>query len=302
MAVASPKGADAFRFRRLGKPEEFRTVEEIQRAAFGLGTEAPVPGSLQRAVQDHGGLVLGAFTDIYLAACAVGFLGWDGTTLYHYSHLLAVRPEYQNHQLGFRLKSFQRDEVLGQGLSEIRWTYDPLSSRLAHLYLRRLGAEVTGYLLHHFGRLATSRDEGLETDRVSVTWTLAAPRVEDRLAGRRPARGEDEARWTAATAIVETEPGDSGIRRPTAVAEPSSPTAHLEVPFDLDLVRTHEPGSLRTWRHAVRDAFRLSLDLGYRVDDFLVVTAEHERRGFYLLTRGAPGAAAPAAGPRVKEG
>ncbi len=298
MAVASPTGADAFRFRRLDKPEEFRGVEEIQRGALGLGSEPPVPGSLQRAIQDHGGLVLGAFTDIYLAGCAVGLLGWDGERLYHYSHFLGVRPEYQNHHLGYRLKAFQRDVVLQQGLPEIRWTYDPLSSRLAHLYLRRLGAGVTGYLLHHFGRLATARDEGLETDRLSVTWTLAAPPVEQRLAGRLPTREEDARRWRAATAIVETEPGDSGIRRPTAVAEPSTPSAHLEVPFDLDLVREHEPASLRPWRHAVRDAFRLALDLGYRVDDFVVVSAEHERRGFYLLERAGDGGTAA----RVKEG
>ena len=288
MAVASAKGADAFRFRRLDKPEEFRAVEEVQASALGLAGEPAVPASLQRAVQDHAGLVLGAFTDIYLAGATIGFLGWDGHRLYHYSHLTVVRPEYQNHHLGLRLKAFQRDEVLRQGLAEIRWMFDPLASRAAHLAVRRLGAHVGGYLVHHFGSLATAADAGLETDRLAVTWTLDDPAVEARLAGPGPSRAEDEARWKEARPILTTEAGESGIRVPTEVEEPEAPRAHLEVPFDLALVREHEPAALRTWRHAVRDAFRAALDAGYMLDDFVVVSAEHERRSFYLLRRGEP--------------
>jgi predicted GNAT superfamily acetyltransferase len=85
-----------------------------------------------------------------------------------------------------------------------------------------------------------------------------------------------------------TEASDSGLRVPTAVEEPSAAEAHLEVPFDLRAIREHEESALRRWRHAVRDAFRAAFDLGYLVDDFAVVTHDHERRSFYFLTRSAP--------------
>ncbi len=279
---------EGFRFRRLEKPEEFRQLEEIHRAAFG-GEVATVPPALLRSLQDNGGLVLGAFADIYLAGFTFGALGWDGTTLYHYSIVTAVRPEYQNHHVGFRLKAFQRDEVLKLGLPEIRWTTDPLRSRTAYLVVRRLGARPDRYHPHYFGQLADGLHRGMETDQVRVVWSLTAPHVASRLAGQLPSPAEDEARWRRSSAIVETEPGESGLRVPTTVQEPTGPEAHLEIPFDLDLLREHDPGAVRTWRHAVRDAFRAAGDLGYTIDDFATVTIDHERRSFYLFRAPTPG-------------
>lgn len=287
---------EGFRFRRLEKPEEFRQVEEVERAVWGAESDGPtLPVPLLRALQDNGGLVLGAFADIYLAGFAVSMLGWDGVTLYHYSHLTAVRPEYQNHHLGFQLKSFQRDEVLKLGLPEIRWAFDPLQSRGAWLNVRRLGAKPDRYFPHYYGQLADAINQGVETDRIRAVWSIASPSVEARLAGRYPSPAEDRHRWETSSAIVETEPGESGIRVPNAVGEPTGASAHLEIPFDLALVRQHEPKALRRWRHATRDAFRAASDLGYVVDDFSVVSTEHERRSFYFLSRAPPeGAGAPA--------
>lgn len=280
-----------FRFRKLEKPEEFRHLEEVHRAVWG---DEGVPTTLQRALQDNGGLVLGAFADIYLAGFALSLIGWDGTSLYHYSHLTAVRPEYQNHHLGFRLKAFQRDEVLKLGLSEIRWTFDPLQSRNAWLNVRRLGGTPDRYFIHYYGQMADTINAGMETDRVRVRWELSSPHVEERVAGKTPTAEEDHDRWKRSVAIVETEVGDKGFRSPTAVAEPTGGPAHLEIPFDLSAIREHEPAAMRTWRHAVRDAFRAAFDMHYRVEDFAVVTNDHERRSFYFL------APAPAeAGPPV---
>ena len=283
---------EGFRFRKLEKPEEFRQVSEVERSVYGAEASGLAPSvPLQRALQDNGGLVLGAFADIYLAGFAASTLGWDGTTLYHYSLLTAVRPEYQNHHLGTQLKLAQRDEVLRLGLHEIRWVLDPLQSRAAWLQVRRLGARPDRYYSHYFGQLGDSVNQGLETDRVRVVWTLDAPEVERRVGGTLPTADEDRRRWKESAPIVETEPGDSGIRVPTAVGEPHGASAHLEVPFDLALVRQHEPGALRRWRHAVRDAFRIATDLGYVVDDFAVVAPEHERRSFFLLTHAPAGTA-----------
>jgi predicted GNAT superfamily acetyltransferase len=277
---------EGFRFRRLEKPEEFRQVEEVERAVWGTEPTSPtLPVPLLRALQDNGGLVLGAFADIYLAGFAVSLIGWDGGSLYHYSHLTAVRPEYQNHHLGFRLKSFQRDEVLQLGLSEIRWAFDPLQSRGAWLNVRRLGARPDRYFTHYYGQLADAINQGVETDRMRAIWSLSSPAVEARIAGRYPTASEDQQRWQSSSAIVETEPGESGIRVPNAVGEPTGASAHLEIPFDLALVRQHEAKALRRWRHASRDAFRAASDLGYVVDDFAVISADHERRSFYFLSR-----------------
>jgi chorismate synthase len=276
--------SEGFRFRRLEKPEEFRQVEELCAAVWGAEPTVAVPGPLLRVLQDNGGLVLGAFADIYLAGVTVSLIGWDGAKLYHYSYLTAVRPEYQNHHLGFRLKAFQREEVLKLGLSEVRGAFDPLESRNAGLFVHRLGGTPDRYLAHYFGQLPDDVNRGTETDRLRYVWSIASPKVEERIAGKYAAPEELRRRWETSSHIVETDTASTGLRLPIAVAEPSGPSAVLEIPFDLGSLREHDPPGVRRWRHAVRDAFRAAFDLGYRVDDFATVSAEHERRSCYFLS------------------
>jgi predicted GNAT superfamily acetyltransferase len=287
-------GAQGFVLRRLAKPEELRAAEELQRTSTAGADEGPVSVPVLRAMQDQGGLVLGAFADIYLAALSVGFLGWDGDGLYHYVHRFVVRPEYVNHGLGRRMGAYLRDEVRQQGLESVRGTFDPLVSRSAFFAVHRLGAVPDRYLVHYYGQQGGDDGVDHESDRVRWTWSLGDPSLEDRLA-RTPATGPTpDPRFQGAPSLLETEVGDHGLRLPTSVTEPSTPFAQLEVPFDIDLLRQHDAAGLRRWRHAVRDAFRAGFDLGYRVVDFDVLRTEHERRSVYLLAAAPP---APPAAP-----
>jgi predicted GNAT superfamily acetyltransferase len=298
VASSAAGTVEGFRFRRLEKPEEFRQVEEICASVWGAEASVAVPPALLRGLQDNGGLVLGAFADIYLAGVTVSLLGWDGASLYHYVHFAVVRPEYQNHHLGFRLMAFHRDEVLKLGLSDIRGVFDPLHSRTAALLVRRLGGMPDRYYSHYYGQLSDTLNRGMETDRVRLVWPITSPQVSARLAGELPSPGDLLTRWKNSSPLVETEPGESGLRVPTAVGEPSGSSAHLEIPFDLESVREHEAATVRRWRHAVRDAFRAASDLGYIVDDFAVIAPEHERRSFYFLSKKAESAAS---GPKTPE-
>ncbi len=290
MATASGRPAD-FVFRPLRTPEEFRSAEELQRAALGEASGLVVPAPVLKMVQENGGLALGAFADIYLAGCVASGIGWDGTTLYHHALAAVVRPEYQSHRLGFRLGVLLRDEVLQLGLGEVRWAFDPLDRRSAALSVRRLGARPDRFLPHFFGQQLDATGRRDESDRLHVRWSLSDPAVERRLAGERPGADDDQRRRAGAAAMVETELAPSGLRVPTAVVEPTVPDASIEVPFDFGSVRDHEPASVRRWRHAVRDAFRMAFELGFAVDDFAAVAVEHERRCFYFLRRaaGTPG-------------
>jgi predicted GNAT superfamily acetyltransferase len=286
MAIA-PGGArpPSIRLCRLETPEECRSVEEVQRATWGFSTDGPVPAAIQRAIADNGGLLLGAFEGARLVGFALGFLGREGATLYHYSHMTAVVPEYQNRHIGLALKAFQRKEALREGLSEIRWTYDPVQSRNAFFNVRRLGGVPDRYYPHYYGTMADAINEGLETDRLRVIWSLNDPRVLGRLSGHLPTATEDEDRYRSCSALIETVMGPSGIRRPVTARPPVAPNLHLEIPYDLATVRSRDPGGTRRWREVTRAAFTTALDAGYRVNDFAVVPLGGERRSFYFLTR-----------------
>jgi predicted GNAT superfamily acetyltransferase len=290
--MAAPGGARAdFALRPLRKPEEYRHAEELQREALGPEAALAIPAAVLRVAPDHGGLVLGAFADIYLAGMTASSIGWDGSTLYQRVHVTVVRPAYQNHRLGVRLLAYLRDEVLRLGLGEARWAFDPLHRPSAAVSLRRLGARADGLLANYFGQLSGGDGPGDESDRLAVRWALNDPRVERRLHGELPTAEEDRRDRAAASPMLETEVGESGLRLPSAVVEPEGATAQLEVPFDLASIRAHEPNALRRWRHASRDAFRLAFDLGYTVEDLVSVSLDHERRSFYLLRRASADAA-----------
>jgi predicted GNAT superfamily acetyltransferase len=235
-------------------------------------------------MEDNGGLLLGAFEDERLVGFCLGFLGREDDRLFHYSHMTAVRPEVQNQHLGFRLKVYQREEVLKQRLSEIRWTYDPLQSRNAFLNVRRLGARPEVYHIRYYGTMGSEINRGLETDRLRVSWALTSAMVQERIDGRYPTPEQDRARVGESQPLVLTEPHPSGVRTPASAAEPSQPTVQIEVPIELARVRELAPDAVPLWREATRRAFRSSLGAGYRVDDFAVITRGAERRGYYLLS------------------
>jgi chorismate synthase len=280
----SPHSAfGSLEIRRLDLPEEFRAVEEVQRVAWGLGNESAVPAALQRAFQDNGGLVLGAFVRSRMVGFSLGFLGREGSSTFLYSHMTAVRPEYQDHRVGFALKLAQRREARAMSLPEVRWTFDPLQSKNAHFNVHRLGGEPDRYFPGYYGAMNDSINAGLETDRVRLVWSLDSARVRRRLRakpGGKPAGGrisDDSA------PLLRTERGARGLRRPVEALPPSGPRVNLEIPFDLSAVRRLGPVAVRRWRRFTRVAFEAALSGGYRVEDFVVERREGEARSFYLL-------------------
>ncbi len=289
--MSSPGSGHDFEFRHVQTSEGFRQVEEAQVEAWGMTTEHPVPSPLQRALEDNGGLVLGAFDGDRLAGFSLGFLGRDRDGLFHYSHMTAVRPAYQGRELGFSLKSYQREEVLKQGLTEIRWTFDPLQSQKAVLNVRRLGARPETYHVRYYGEMGSEVDRGLETDRVRVRWDLTSALVRKRVERRYPSAEQDRARWRASEPTIHTAVDRHGLRTPTDVATPSQPWVTLEIPFDLPSMRSRAPDSIAAWREASRKALGDCFAAGYRVDDVAVIREGPEPRTFYFLSKGrrAPG-------------
>lgn len=114
---------------------------------------------------------------------ALGFLGWaDGVHLH--SHMNAVDPAVRGRGIGLALKLRQRAICLEHGIDEIRWTYDPLIRRNAHMNLVRLGAEVVAYHPDFYGRLDDRITGADRSDRFEVRWRLESSRTARALAMR----------------------------------------------------------------------------------------------------------------------
>ena len=269
--------------------DEYRTVEQLQRLAWGHGDLDVVPDHLLVTVQKNGGLVLGAFElspgdrpggmEDRPVGFALGFLGLtpDGQ-LKHCSHMVGVPPTEQNRNVGYRLKLAQREHVLAQGIDLITWTFDPLESRNAHLNFHKLGATCNTYLREVYGQMRDELNVGLPSDRFQVDWHLASAHVAGRL------RGD----WAAPTlralcaegvlVVNRALPGDLP-RPPRTVLPLEGERLLIQIPSRFQALKSADFELGCAWREHTRALFEASFDAGYTVVDLIF----EEGESYYLL-------------------
>jgi predicted GNAT superfamily acetyltransferase len=170
----------AMQIRALTNGAEMGAASAVYQRAFGYGPgEAAIPPKLLMTLGQHGGLVLGAFEGDELIGFNYAFLARDpvppGTPpgeLYLFSQSTAVLPGAQSTGVGRLLKWAQREHALAAGIGLIRWTFDPLRARNAHLNFDVLGASADTLLVDYYGVDAVGRDAGAASDRLLADWRL----------------------------------------------------------------------------------------------------------------------------------
>lgn len=287
MSPGRPRSSPRIVVRPLRDVKEFDHCEHVQEAVWG---SAGVSGELLLVTQRNGGLVLGAFAGQRLVGFLYAFLARRRGRLIHWSHLMAVEPDFRDRGLGFRMKLEHRRLALGQGIRSIAWTYDPLQSRNAALNIHRLGAQVDEYLPDCYGRFPSLIERGLPSDRFVAEWHITSRRVEERLARWHECedgRSQAMAAPTVAAPIVNEVVRD---RRGLAVNRRlrlrlGEPRLLVEIPTDTDRMRALDIKLAARWRLEMRRAFQHYFRNGYHVDDFLPPAETGGHRAFYLLAR-----------------
>jgi predicted GNAT superfamily acetyltransferase len=263
---------DGLILRPLATPEDFHACVDLQRATWGEHFSDLVPASLLKVSQKVGGIAIGAFDS---TGAMLGFLfGLSGVVAgrpAHWSHMLAVVPAARDRGLGVRLKRHQREILLREGVEVVRWTFDPLEARNAHLNLDRLGAGVESYVEEMYaGEEGSDLAEGIGTDRFIVRWDLASERAEGALLGRLPREPERYANSPVVTP-------DDGSGDPL----PDSAEIRIEIPRSIQNLKAVDLDRAVAFRASSRRALLHYLAAGYRVDTLLT---QGERR-FYGLVR-----------------
>ena len=258
---------------------EMHAVEELQKEVWGIPDRDVVPLSQMIAAKTSGGILLGAFDGEVLVGFVYGFVGLERGTMVHHSHMLAVMPEYRSHDLGFRLKSAQRERVLAQGIAIMSWTFDPLQSLNAYFNINKLGVVADQYFVDFYGNDAESFLHRNGTDRLWVTWQLANSRVIERL---------DKRAFIKTVAdlptLVEIDENDRPLGKDLDEGL-SGDHALIEIPADINALERQSSELAFEWRMATRRAFTEALAAGFLVDDFYRVSRSARPFGVYILSR-----------------
>ncbi len=267
-----------FVVRPLKSLAEFRECERIHIEVWGgAGAAAETVGVAAK----YGGVALGAFSGGKLAGFLFAFLARRRGRLIHWSHMMAVREGFRDQGLGFRMKLAHRRVSLAAGIKSICWTFDPLQSRNAALNLARLGATAEEYIPDCYGRFPSSIERGLPSDRFVINWKIASRAVEQRLRGGAPRA--DASSLPRANETRMTSEGWPVNRR--IHLRLSAPRLLVEIPASTDAMRAANLKLAARWRMEARRIFQNYFEVGYRVADFIPLSAATERKCFYVLRR-----------------
>src|SRR4051794_32518951 len=261
---------DGLTFRPLASLADYQACVELQRATWGREFSDVVPLSILKITQKAGGIAAGAFSPQgHLLAFVYGLTGFVDRRPFHWSHMLAVDAAARDLGLGTRLKLYQRELLLPAGVEEVRWTFDPLEGRNAHMNFNHLGAEVAEYVEDMYkGESGNELFERIGTDRFILSWKLRSERVERALADQRAGAAEPFR--------------DAPVANPgTAIGElPAAPRVRIEIPESIQDVKAERPDEAPAWRASTRRAFQHYFGRGYRVESFY---RDADRRCFYGL-------------------
>src|SRR5947209_3756091 len=160
---------------------------QIQRDVFALPETELSPVRHLVVTKNAGGFSLGAWDGVRLAGFTLSVPAYiDGRRAY-YSHMTAIRAEYQSLGLGARLKWAQRARALSEGIDYIRWTFEPVKARNAFFNLEKLGAFTRDYRVNFYGTDYGSAPQrkrlGIDSDRLMADWELRDVRVKALAAG-----------------------------------------------------------------------------------------------------------------------
>lgn len=196
------------------------TVEQVFDASAVLaevwgGDRSGMPPNLLRALAHSGNYAVGLYDGEVMVGASVAFFASPSARSMH-SHITGVLPGHQSRGFGRVLKQHQREWALARDVGHITWTFDPLVARNAHLNLRVLGTRATEYLVNQYGPMDDGVNRGDESDRLMVSWALAAP--------------------------------------PLAAPTDECVVAAVEVPRDIQAVRRDTPVDAAAWRIRVREA------------------------------------------------
>ncbi len=217
--------------RPLTQISEFHELLAIQKDIWGVNDIDVVPVHTFKAVAAFLGpkaLILGYFVDGKMSGFLLSFPTSDPKEVF--GAMIGVAGDCRRKGIGYKLNLEFMNRMLAQNVDKISWTFDPLESVNANLYIAKLGGVVTRHFMDYYGSVNSKMHAGLPTDRFKVEWNMRDERVQERIA-----RG----------------PREDGRH----ITTDSEDTKYVEIPLDIQGLKIKDLGKALEWRLKTRRLF-----------------------------------------------
>lgn len=261
--------------------EEFDQLTELQKKVWGFDDLEVAPADLLSLHSFLGGVVLAAYdkSETPIAFC-YSFYGVEEGIHMHWSHMLAVLPDYRGIGLGKALKWEQRNIILSQGVNVCKWTFDPLEILNTRLNLVTLGAISNTYKINVYGESSGFIHTGLPTDRLVANWILDSERVQ---AAYRGSPQKVVVDLSEIPRVISTKPKDKLFEPVKVNLDLNDQYLACPVIHGVQHIKNDEPELALNWRMATREVFVHYFSRGYQLVDVKLRKETDEQLALYIL-------------------
>lgn len=183
---------------------------------------------------------------------------------YHHLHMIGIHPNHRGENYGYLLMKRHFEISKEMNVEKITWTYDPLESFNANLYIKKCGAIVEShYLENYYEDQLDGMLLDIPTDRFLATWYIHKDK-KDLFNSR-----------DAFFSIIELEeeyliandfPIDSILSNQTYVDKIA-----VEIPNDIQELKKSDIEKALDWRYRTRKIFSFCLNNNYVLINFVRV-------------------------------
>ena len=256
-----------FEIRELKTPKELEEFIELQAIIGGLppkDTMSPITLSAMTMDYPKVGWVMGAYAEGKMVSFIVGMPSAEPGIVF--GHMLGVLKEYRNSGVGSQILRRAHQLYQQYGFNRDCWTFEPLESPNAHIYVHMMGGRCIRYKVEHY-YIHEGLHQGMPQDRFLIEKRLDREYVPD--PNQLPIPELLEKYHLATTESM-----------------PDLETVLVEIPGQLRRLQKDDPAAALDWRMKTRKIFMEYInERGYVAHDFFSGVVDGTRRSFYMLSR-----------------
>jgi len=258
--------------KELDSFEQFEELAQLQKKIWHLSDRDQISTITLRALSMKYpimGLILGAYHNETMVGFVVCTPTRESNTLY--GMIMGVFPEYHNFEVGNKLGLKVLEKCTKENITKICWTYDPLDSRLGHLYLNKWGAIAIKYEADYY-QLKDEYNSKIPLDRLIVDCHLQSTRV------IKKAKKEMET-LSLKKALSKFPVADENNF-------PDEPSILLEIPSDFNILKQTSLEQAVAFRLKTRLVFEEYINnRSYFIAEMLSEKYDGKRNNYYLMEK-----------------
>lgn len=158
-------------------------VIRLHKTIWGLTNLEITPSHIYIATNHAGGHTLIAYLNDIPVGYIYGFPGRDAQhKTFFYIHNIGILEAYRSLGIGLQLMLELRKRLIENDYHLVKWTFDPLETLNASLYIGKLGGITNDYIPEYYGEMNDSINRGLPSDRLNLYWHIKSKHVFEKLA------------------------------------------------------------------------------------------------------------------------